>query len=188
MLTFLCILVWFIYGVVSAITSPHEPRFIKKRDKKAEEKGYDVFFDEAWDDDEEYVEYESNEEGGKWFKTLCLALAATLTVVVVVLFGEIATKEYVISQKYVFYEAENKAIESKISELVNVHIRFLDSNYAGLEDINPIAAASVMPTLYSDNYVKTQIKIYSENLAKMQKLKEEDIELASGRWNLYFGR
>ena len=192
MVTFLCAMAWALTGLLSIMKSNKKPNFLKKRDDKKQKEDFEAsnFFDEAWeqydyDEDDDYFE---EEEGGNLLRNLCLVIAIILSIMVCLFFGEVIIKDYIITQKLALYEEENLKIEKNMSKLVNTYVKCADEIYAGIEKLNPIGAVSILPELHSDTWVKSQVSAYAENKQKIQVLRAEEIELATQRWNLYFGR
>lgn len=93
---------------------------------------------------------------------------------------------FVIDDKIIMYEEENKIIETQITEIVN--------NYQGYEKeiISNIADMEVaiikIPELKASELVKTQMQVYVENNDTIKELKEKKINIKVAKWLLYFGK
>lgn len=94
---------------------------------------------------------------------------------------------HTIDEKIEMYQEENAKIEQSIDNIVKSYMDFEAKTYTEIKDKNAIDLVSLFPELKSDELVQKQIKVYIKNQKKMKALKEEKIDVAKARWNLYFG-
>lgn len=126
---------------------------------------------------------------GFWLVMLSVSLGITL----ILFFWDISIIHTVgtgntITRKIEMYEAENSAIEERISVLVNEYMDFESSTFKELKGRNSINLISLFPELKADSVIQQQISVYRENNNKIKELKEQEIDLSKARWKLYFGR
>ena len=94
----------------------------------------------------------------------------------------------IIDQKIAMYEEENSEIEAQIDLLVKRYMEFEKETYDSLKSESTMTLVSLFPELKSDELVMKQIEIYQKNWAKIKSLKEEKLDLAKAKWQVYFGR
>lgn len=92
-----------------------------------------------------------------------------------------------IDEKIEMYSNENKAIEKQIDQVVKSYMAYESDTFKNATVKDSMAMVSLYPELKSDNLVKEQIKVYSENKKTITKLKENKINLKVSKWWLYFG-
>lgn len=94
---------------------------------------------------------------------------------------------HTIDEKIAMYEEENAKIEAAISETVSNYMTWESDTYRDFKVESPITLVPCIPVLNSDELVKEQIKVYTENNKEIRKLKEDKINLSKKKWKLYFG-
>jgi hypothetical protein len=80
------------------------------------------------------------------------------------------------------YEEENQRIENDISDIVN--------QYKVGDDVsgeNALVLVDLYPELKSSEFVNQEIDTYMENNTKIKELKEDQIDIRTYKWWLYFG-
>lgn len=80
------------------------------------------------------------------------------------------------------YEDENQRIENEISDIVN--------QYKVGDDVsgeNALVLVDLYPELKSSEFVNQEINTYMENNTKIKELKEDQIDIRTYKWWLYFG-
>jgi hypothetical protein len=80
------------------------------------------------------------------------------------------------------YEEENQRIENEISDIVN--------QYKVGDDVsgeNALVLVDLYPELKSSEFVNQEIDTYMENNTKIKELKEDQIDIRTYKWWLYFG-
>jgi hypothetical protein len=80
------------------------------------------------------------------------------------------------------YEEENQRIENEISDIVN--------QYKVGDDVsgeNALVLVDLYPELKSSEFVNQEINTYMENNTKIKELKEDQIDIRTYKWWLYFG-
>lgn len=95
---------------------------------------------------------------------------------------------YTAKDKISMYQEENKKIEEDINILVNNYMDYENKTLKEFKNENAITLVQLYPELKSDELVKQQIYIYTENNKKIKELKEKTIDLKVGKWLLYFGK
>jgi cell shape-determining protein MreC len=94
-----------------------------------------------------------------------------------------------IDSKLEMYNEENIQIETKVKETVRAYMNFEEETYKELvKDAELEFLVIKYPELNSNELVKKEIEIYTENNAKIKELKEEKINLSIKKWWLYFGK
>lgn len=93
-----------------------------------------------------------------------------------------------IDQKIDMYTEENTNIENQINELVKQYMDYESDTYSDFKGDSAITLVTLYPELKSDELVKSQIDIYTNNNQKIRELKENKIDLKSAKWWLYFGK
>lgn len=95
---------------------------------------------------------------------------------------------HTIDEKIEMYQEENAKIEQGIESKVKNQMDFEAETYTQIKGKNAIELVLVFPELKSDKLVQKQIKVYIKNREQIKTLKEEKIDVAKARWNLYFGK
>ena len=93
----------------------------------------------------------------------------------------------VIDSKITMYQEENKAIETQMDVLVDKYMDYESKTLGDVKGESSITLVSLYPELKSDELVKQQIQVYTENNDKIKQLKEEKINVSVWKWWLYFG-
>ena len=95
---------------------------------------------------------------------------------------------YVIPAQITMYEEENAKIEEKVSSTVAKYMEY-EGNV--IMEIAPgddaMSLISLYPDLKSDQLIMSEINIYIENNDKIKELKEQQLNLRTYKWWLYFG-
>lgn len=111
-----------------------------------------------------------------------------LIVAILLLVPKVAT-ESVIDSKIAMYQEENAYIEQDIDKIVKEYLKYEHDIFSDIKtEESSITLVTLFPELKSDTLVQQQLEIYVANNAKIQRLKEEKIDLAKIKWILYFGR
>lgn len=93
-----------------------------------------------------------------------------------------------LEDKITLYEAENAAIEEDINILVEQYMKYEADTYESLKGESGITLVSLCPELKADTLVSQQCDLYISNKEQIARLKEEQINLSSYRFWLYFGK
>ena len=111
---------------------------------------------------------------------------------VVLLFGVISLTMIIdgrtLEEKIALYEKENIAIEQDINTLVEQYMNYEADAYENLKGESGITLVSLYPELKADELVKEQCELYIANKEQIASLKEQQIELSSWKFWLYFGK
>lgn len=94
--------------------------------------------------------------------------------------------------KIAMYEEENTKIEQDITTIVKDYMNYEKDTYKiaseQIENSSLLVLTELYPDLKSNELVKKQIDIYTENNNKIKQLKEEKINNQVCKWWLYFGK
>lgn len=93
-----------------------------------------------------------------------------------------------LDDKIAMYEQENAAIEQSVDVLVKDYYKHESDTYSSLKPENAVLFASAYPELQSNELATKQLEIYVENNNNIKELKENQINLSTNRFWLYFGR
>ena len=91
-------------------------------------------------------------------------------------------------QKITMYQEENKNIESQVDVVVQKYMAHEDSTFKTAKNESAMTLVALYPELKSDSLVKEQIKIFNKNNAKIKELKEDQIDVTTARFWVYFGK
>ena len=94
----------------------------------------------------------------------------------------------IVDQKIKMYQQQNKEIEEKIEVVVKNYMDFENDTFTDLKSDSYINLVSLYPDLKSDELVKQQIALYTQNNNTITELKEEKLNETIYRWWLYFGK
>lgn len=93
--------------------------------------------------------------------------------------------------KIAMYEEENTKIEQDIATIVKDYMNYEKDTYKvsseQIENSSLLVLTELYPDLKSNELVKKQMDIYTENNNKIKQLKEEKINNQICKWWLYFG-
>lgn len=135
-----------------------------------------------------FIVYKKNYADFVWFLRVIFAILAIACVGVFTLLIPVVPKSNIIDDKIAMYQQENKSIETSISKVVE---NYKDYEKEVFKDVKPDAyiavATQVYPELKSNELVKQQIKLYTDNNKKIKELKEEKLDYRVLKWWLYFG-
>lgn len=95
---------------------------------------------------------------------------------------------HTINEKIEMYQEENAEIEQSIETIVKDHMNYEKETYSEIIGESVVELVFKLPELKSDQLVQQQIEVYVNNKAQIKTLKEEKIDVAKARWNLYFGK
>lgn len=97
----------------------------------------------------------------------------------------------VADSKIAMYEEENIKIEQDIATIVKDYMNYEKDTYKvaseQIENSSLLVLTELYPDLKSNELVKKQIDVYTENNNKIKQLKEEKINNQTCKWWLYFG-
>ena len=93
-----------------------------------------------------------------------------------------------LEERIALYEEENVAIEQDINTLVEQYMNYEADTYESLKGESGITLVSLYPELKADELVKEQCELYIANKEQIASLKEQQIELSSCKFWLYFGK
>lgn len=133
-----------------------------------------------------YISYKNDLDSFIAFIT-CIFSVIGIIMVSVWLFIEvivIAEGRY-INEKISVYQDENTIIENDIKNIVERYIDFEHDTYK--EFANLESFITLYPDLKSNELVNKQIEIYISNKKEIKELKEEQINIKSHKWLVYFG-
>lgn len=93
--------------------------------------------------------------------------------------------------KIAMYEEENTKIEQDIATIVKDYMNYEKDTYKvaseQIDGSSLLVLTELYPDLKSNELIKKQIEIYTENNNKIKQLKEEKINNQVCKWWLYFG-
>ena len=117
-----------------------------------------------------------------------LIISFFLLVTVIEDIGRLATA-HTIDESIEMYEEENSRIEELVAVTVREYLDHEDKTYQDMivSNENAVVVAQAYPELQSNTLVQQQIEVYIQNNQKIKELRQEKIDLAMVRWNLYFG-
>ena len=92
-----------------------------------------------------------------------------------------------IDERIAMYQEENTKIEMQIAEVVQQYQKYETDIIAEVTPESSMTLVTLYPDLKSDTLVSEQMKVYTENNAKIKSLREEKITGSVQRWWLYFG-
>lgn len=118
------------------------------------------------------------------FLSVCLFIASAIGMLIC--FEKIGENK-IIDSKITMYQKENKNIEKQIDTLVKEYMQYEGSTLKEFSSESSITLVTLYPDLKSDELVKTQIELYTENNNKIKKLKEKKLNYKLTKWWLYFG-
>lgn len=95
---------------------------------------------------------------------------------------------HTIDEKIEMYQEENAEIEQTIETIVKDHMNYEKETYTEIIDESVVELVFKIPELKSDQLVLQQTEVFVNNKAQIKALKEEKIDVAKARWNLYFGK
>lgn len=133
-----------------------------------------------------HMEEETYEEAWSVIKAIsCVISVIALITLIAMIFVTICNGK--IDQKIVLYEEKNKEIEENISELVKSYMNYEKDTFDSVSSSSAMTLVSLYPELKSDALVENQCNLYIENNKKITELKEDEIDLSTIKWWLYFG-
>ena len=119
----------------------------------------------------------------------CMAEVIIVIAVIVQVCGISQLK--VADQKISMYEEENAKIEQDITTIVKDYMNYEKDTYKiaseQIDGSSLLVLTELYPDLKSNELIKKQIEIYTENNNKIKQLKEEKINNQTCKWWLYFG-
>jgi len=130
-----------------------------------------------------YGDYECEEN-----ITIGSAILAVLSIIVGCIILGCVINGRTLEDKITLYEAENAAIEEDINILVEQYMKYEADTYESLKGESGITLVSLYPELKADTLVSQQCELYISNKEQIARLKEEQINLSSYRFWLYFGK
>lgn len=131
---------------------------------------------------------EARKDTAGWLTSLIISSFATVICLMVTLgFTASVVKSKYIVEKITMYEQQNKQIEEQIDTVVKQYQEYESDTYIKTSSESSITLVSLYPDLKSDELVKKQIKVYSDNNKKIIELKEKQINAKVSKWWLYFG-
>lgn len=123
-----------------------------------------------------------------WITSLIVSSFAIVICLMVTLgFTASVVKSKYIVEKITMYEQQNKQIEEQIDAVVKQYQEYESDTYIKTSSKSSITLVSLYPDLKSDELVKKQIKVYSDNNKKIIELKAKQIDAKATKWWLYFG-
>ena len=139
-----------------------------------------------------FKKFKATKDGGKG-AVVFIALYASLTAMVIsfaCVLEDIQTiaTAHTIDEKIQMYQQENESIEQSVGIAVRAYMDYEQETFGELSNKDAMNLVSLYPDLKSDQLVQKQIDIYVSNNNKIKELREDQIDLAKARWNLYFGR
>lgn len=129
---------------------------------------------------------------GIFFSGLFVGVIGCLITLIMVVFAfltadEISKGKY-IDEKITMYQEENNNIEKQIDSLVQGYMKYESDTFSEFKSEDSITLVSLYPELKSDELVKNQISVYTDNNKKIKELKEKKIDAKRSKWLLYFGK
>lgn len=131
---------------------------------------------------------EARKDTAGWFTSLILFGFTTIICLFVTLgfTASVVSSKY-IAEKITMYTEQNNKIEEQINIVVKQYQEYESDTYAITSSESSITLVSLYPDLKSDELVKKQIKVYTDNNKQITELKEEQINAKACKWWLYFG-
>ena len=124
----------------------------------------------------------------------CTVIIISIIVFVISLIGTLYNGINVVNSRYidkkiVLYEEQNTEIETEINTIVENYMKFEAETYGKFkfENADGMALIQLYPELKSDELIKQQMQLHTENNANIKKLKEKQINCQANKWWLYFG-
>ena len=116
---------------------------------------------------------------------------AEILVVIAIIFQCCGISQLKIADtKIAMYEEENTKIEQDIATIVKDYMNYEKDTYEiaseQIDGSSLLVLTELYPDLKSNELVKKQIDIYTENNNKIKQLKEEKINNQTCKWWLYF--
>ena len=93
-----------------------------------------------------------------------------------------------LESKIEMYSQENVKIEEDISNLVEKYMRHESETFKLAKGESAIQLISLYPELKSDELVKQQINIYTENIEEIKFLKASKLNVSNYKFWLYLGK
>lgn len=123
---------------------------------------------------------------------IMIGCAAELFVVIAIIAQFWGISQFKIADtKIAMYEEENTKIQQDIATIVKDYMNYEKDTYKvaseQIENSSLLVLTELYPDLKSNELVKRQIDIYTENNNKIKQLKEEKINNQICKWWLYFG-
>lgn len=123
-----------------------------------------------------------------WFTSLLISgFATTICLFVTLGFTASVVSSKYIAEKITMYTEQNNKIEEQIDIVVKQYQEYESDTYAMTSSESSITLISLYPDLKSDELVKKQIKVYTDNNKKIIELKEKQINAKACKWWIYFG-
>lgn len=92
-----------------------------------------------------------------------------------------------IDRQIALYESENERIEQQISSIVEEYKQYEMYTYEKFSKRDVEVVVNLFPELKSNELVRKQIEVYTENNSKIKELKSQRIKTGVYAWWLYFG-
>lgn len=123
---------------------------------------------------------------------IIIGCVAELFVVIAIIFQFLGISQLKIADtKIAMYEEENTKIEQDIATIVKDYMNYEKDTYKiaseQIDSSSLLVLTELYPDLKSNELVKKQIDVYTENNNKIKQLKEEKINNQICKWWLYFG-
>lgn len=129
---------------------------------------------------------------GVAFGSMMTAIIGCIVVLVMVIFTYFTVNDVIegkyIDEKITMYQEENDNIEKQIDSLVQGYMKYESDTFSEFKSEDSITLVSLYPELKSDELVKNQISVYTDNNKKIKELKEKKIDVKRSKWFLYFGK
>lgn len=122
----------------------------------------------------------------EWIGSILIICSLCPLIIIICLCVSVFTA-HTIDEKIAMYEEENSKIETDISDIVSNYMSWEANTYRDFKVESPITLVPCIPELNSDELVKEQIRVYTENNKEIRRLKESKINLSEKKWLLYFG-
>ena len=137
-----------------------------------------------------WIKMKTDEMLGMILTVASIAVFVFSLILIFPTWSEIAT-EYVLDEKILMYEEENRNIEERIDVLVANYLEYEQETFAEFkvgdkEDI--VTLVSLFPELKSNTLVQEQLEVYVANNTRIKQLREQKIDISKRRWVLYFGK
>ena len=131
---------------------------------------------------------EARKDSTEWFTSIIsFGLATAICLFITLGFTASVVSSKYITEKITMYEQQNNQIEEQIDIVVKQYQEYESDTYAMTSSESSITLVSLYPDLKSDELVKKQIKVYTDNNKQITELKEEQINAKACKWWLYFG-
>lgn len=115
--------------------------------------------------------------------------AIILSLLAIFIFVGILVNGRTLDSKLEMYSEENIKIETKVKETIRAYMNYEGETYNNLVKEAELETLIIKyPELSSNELIKKEIEIYTENNSNIRSIKEKKINLSNIKFWLYFGK